>query len=385
MADPIKIMLIAGEPSGDAHAAKLVAAIRERSGTEAEFFGSAGPAMRSQGVEAVVRADDLAIIGVPEIAAALPMFIGAFRTLKRSARERRPDAVILVDLPEFNLKLARSLKRMGLTVIYYISPQLWAWRSYRRRTIAKHVDLLLTILPFEKAWYAERGIRNVEYVGNPLAGHVMPTRSRKEFRSAHGIDEADTLVALLPGSRSKELRMILPPMLRSAELMRQRDPEIRFAIALAPGRGSAEVDEILADPGLTGKLVVVENDTYSLLAAADAAAVASGTATLETAIIGTPMAVVYKASSFNYKLVTPLINVEHFALVNLVAGERMVKEMIQDDFTPEALAAELTRLLGPAVNAEARSRSRELAAKLGKGGSAEKAADLVLELIRKEG
>ncbi len=381
-------MLVAGEPSGDGHAAKLVRALREAApGLRFDFFGSAGPLMRGEGVEPIVRADDLSIMGLPEIVRALPMFLKTFRMLKKEAVSRQPDAVVLIDFPEFNLKFAKSLKSKGLKVIYYISPQLWGWRAYRKKTIRDHVDLLLTILPFEKHWYAERGIHNVEYVGNPLAKEVRPHRSKEEFCLAHTLRPDLPLVGLLPGSRQKEIMRILPPILEAASIAASRVPELQFVIALAAGRKQAEVDEAVSaarasELRLPDTLVTVSDETYDALNASDAAAVASGTATLEAGIIGTPLVVVYKASGFNFKLVRPLISVEHFGLVNLVAGERVATELIQDDLTPQALADELLRLLDPAANAAMREKLRSVSGKLGEGGASRRAAEAILRTIR---
>lgn len=387
MANEYKIMIVAGEASGDAHAAKLVEALREASpGTKFEFFGSAGVRMRAAGVEPVVRADNLDIMGLPEIAKALPMFLKAFRDLKAAAIQRRADAVVLVDFPEFNLKLAKALKKKGLKVIYYISPQLWGWRKYRRRTIRDHVDLLLTILPFEKDWYAKRGITNVEYVGSPLANEVRPSKSKEQFCVKHGLDPGRPIIALLPGSRHKEIMRILPPMLETAAIMAARDENLQFVIALAAVRNISEVEQARSDAELLGLrpptvLIAVQDETYNALNAADAAAVASGTATLETGIIGTPMAIVYKTSGFNYKLIRPLITVEHFGLINLIADERIVKEIIQDDFTSQNLAAEMFRILKPDVNALLRAKLGEAAEKLGHGGASKRAARAIMRLI----
>lgn len=384
-----KIMIVAGEASGDAHAARLVGALREaRPDAEFEFFGSAGHAMREAGVEPIVPADDLAVIGIPEIARAIGRFIGAFRKLKSAAASRRPDVAVLVDFPDFNLKLARSLKRSGIRIVYYISPQLWAWRSYRRRTIRDHVDLLLAVLPFEKQWYARHGIGNVEYVGNPLAREVRPTMPRDEFRQRNAIAEGRPLIALLPGSRHKELSRILPPMLETAALMAAKNSEIQFVIALASTRSDDEIEAAIRAARERGLrlpevLRVVKRQTYDALNASDAAAVASGTATLETGIIGTPMAIVYKASAFNYKLIRPLIKVEHFGLVNLIAGKRVAAELIQEDFTPERLATELHSILEPAANARMRLELREAAEKLGEGGASKRASAAILRLIEK--
>ncbi len=226
-------MIVAGEPSGDAHAAALVKALREKlPQTQFYFFGSAGEKMREAGVEAVIRADDLSIVGIPEITRALPMFWQTFRKLKEAAVQRKPDAVILVDFPDFNLRLARSLKKAGLNVIYYISPQLWAWRRYRAQIIRKYVDLLLAILPFEKDWYGELGIEHVEYVGNPLAGEIKAKKSKAEFCREHQLDESRPIVALLPGSRHKELVRILPGLLETAGIVEKDISGAQFVVAL---------------------------------------------------------------------------------------------------------------------------------------------------------
>lgn len=380
-------MIVAGEASGDAHAAKLVQALRGASpDTQFEFFGSAGVRMRAAGVEPVVRADDFGIMGLPEIAKALPVFLGAFRDLKSAAIERKADAVILVDFPEFNLKLAKALKRKGLKIVYYISPQLWGWRKYRRRAIRDHVDLLLTILPFEKNWYAEHRITNVEYVGSPLANEVRPSLSKEDFCAKHGLDPDRRIIALLPGSRHREITRILPLMLETAAMMAQRDKHLQFIIALASVRNTNEVEQASSGATRTGLklpkiLITVQDETYNALNSADAAAVTSGTATLETGIIGTPMAIVYKTSGFNYKLIRPLITVEHFGLVNLIAGERIVKEMIQNDFTSQNLAEELFRLLEPNENTWMRAKLKETVEKLGSGGASKRAAETIVRLL----
>lgn len=382
-----RIMVVAGEASGDAHAAKLVRAIRDLApAAEIEFFGAVSRQMRSAGVEEIVDADGLAIIGLPEIARALPTFLRAFNKLKAAAAERRPDAAILVDFPEFNLKLARSLKKKGIKVVYYISPQLWAWRKYRKRTIRKYVDLLITILPFEKDWYTEQGITNVEYVGSPLAREVHADSTREEFCARHGIDPSRPIVSLLPGSRHKEIVRILPGMLEAASIVAEANPSFQFVIALASVRSKAEVNDAVETFAASGKqlpetLITVRDETFDALNASDAAAVASGTATLETGIIGTPMAIVYRGSQLNYKLLRPLITVEHFGLINLIAGERVAKELIQDDFTPQALAVELLELLAPEENRRMRARLSAAAEKLGQGGASKRAAAHIIELI----
>lgn len=379
-----KIMIVAGEASGDNHAAKLIEALRAASpATEFEFFGATGRCLREAGVETIVKADDFSVVGLPEIAKALPMFWNAFQKLKRVALRRRPDAVILIDFPDFNLKLAKALKKKDLKIIYYISPQLWAWRRYRVKIIKNYVDLLLTILPFEKDWYAEQGVTHVEYVGNPTAREVHSSQTKVEFCAERGLDANKPIVALLPGSRHKEIVRILPVLLETAALMAAKNSEIQFVIALAATRKIEEVEASLKQvkrktSPLPKTLITVQGATHEALTAADAAAVKSGTATLETAIIGTPLAIVYKSSSLNYKLLRPLISVEHFGLINLIARERLAKEMIQDDFTAAALAQELFRLLDPEANKTLRKRLREVTDTLGRGGAARRAAEAIL-------
>jgi lipid-A-disaccharide synthase len=383
-----RLMIVAGEASGDAHAAALVRALREAAPhARLDIFGATGPLLREAGVESIVRSDDLAILGLLEIGRALPKFWRAYKLLKQAALERQPDAVILVDWPDFNLKLARSLHRRGLKAIYYISPQLWAWRSYRARSVERNVDLLLSILPFEQAWYAERGIDQVEFVGHPLAGEVHPRHDRAEFCREWKLDPRLPIIALLPGSRRKEVERILPPMLEAAALISARRPEVQFVVAVAPSRTSDEVRSIVRAQRATPEplpscLHIVSGQAREALAAADAAAIASGTATLEAALLATPMVVVYKESAINWHLLGSLITVDHYGLVNLVAGERVATELMQDDLNGERLASELLLLLEENRNTEARQRFREVAEQLGEGGASERAANVVLDALQ---
>ncbi len=378
-----KIMLVAGEESGDTHAAKLVKALRDGAPkTEFEFFGATGEKMREENVETIIRADDLSIVGLPEIARTLPMFWNVFRKLKNAALKRRPDVVIFIDFPEFNLKLAKSLKKNNLRTVYYISPQLWAWRGYRLKFIKRDVDLLLTILPFEENWYRKRGFEKVKYVGNPLANEVKSELTREQFCEKHKINSSQPIITLLPGSRHKEIVRILPVMLETASQMQKKNSDLQFVIALAANRKLNEIKTAINQTGKMPKnLFTVQNETYEALNASDAAAVTSGTATLETAIIGTPFAIIYKTSAFNWKTMRPLISVEHFGLVNLIAEKRIVKEFIQHDFTPENLSAELFRLLEPENNVEMRGKLLEIKKNLGHGGASKRAAQAILEIL----
>ncbi len=382
-----RLMVVAGEASGDAHAAALVNALRELQPQETfEFFGASGALMRAAGVEPIVRTDDLAILGLLEIGRALPKFWKAYKLLKQAALERKPDAVILVDWPDFNLKLARALHRRGLKIIYYISPQLWAWRSYRARTIERDVDLLLSILPFEKEWYADRGIDQVEYVGHPLAGEVFARGNRAEFCEQAKLNPRLPIVSLLPGSRRKEVERILPPMLEAAALISDRRPDVQFVVVAAPSRSSDEIRAIVraqraAPLPLPSCLHIVSGQSREVLAASDVAAIASGTATLEAALLETPMVVVYKESTLNWHTLGRLINVDHYGLVNLVAGERVATELMQDDLNGERLAAELLSLLERGRNENARARLREVKEQLGEGGASARAAAQILDAL----
>lgn len=382
----IKLMLVSGEASGDSHAAHLVEHLRAIAPEiEFDFFGLTGSKMRRIGVETILKSDDLAIMGLLEIGKALPKFWRVFQTLKKAAIERQPDAVILTDFPDFNLPLAKSLKKRGFRVIFYVSPQLWAWRSHRVRNIRRDVDLLLAILPFEKNWYETRGVSHVEYVGHPLVGEVFSSLSRAEFCRKHNLKSGNPIISLLPGSRRKELTRILPPMLAACAILQRENPDCQFVIALAATRSKAEIEVILAQQNFAlPPFVIVSDETREALNASDAAAVASGTATLETALIGTPLVVCYKVSAHNWYTLRHLIRVPHYGLVNLIAGERLATELIQNDLNGETLAAELTKLLEPAENARFRRRLGEIVQTLGEGGASRTAAEKVLAFLNSD-
>jgi len=379
-------MIVTGEPSGDAHGAALAQALQSASSERLELFGATGPLLRAAGVDSIINSDDLAVMGILEVGRVLPKFWRAYKTLKRAAIERKPDAVILVDWPEFNFRLARSLHRHGLKIIYYISPQLWAWRSYRLRTIKRDVDLLLAILPFEEEWYAARGIDHVEFVGHPLVGEVRARQDRAEFCREAKLDSRLPIISLLPGSRRKELERILPPMLEAAALISVRRPEIQFVVVVAPSRTSDEVRDIIRSQRATplplpSCLHIVTDLSREALAASDVAAIASGTATLEGAILGTPMVIVYKESLINWHTLGRLITTEHYGLVNLIAGEEVATELMQDDLNGERLADELLLLLDKKRNEEARQRLREVSEQLGEGGASVRAAKRILQFL----
>ena len=374
-------MIVAGEPSGDAHAAALVNALRKRE-KDLECFGSTGPLMRAAGVDTVVNCDELAIMGILEVTHAFPKFLKAFRELKQAALERSPDAIVLVDWPEFNLRLASALHRRGLKVIYYISPQLWAWRPRRINRIKRDIDLLLSILPFEAEWFRARGVDHVEFVGHPLAGEVKARFDRREFCRQHGLDPAQPIISFLPGSRRKELQRILPPMLAAIKRLARVRHDIQCVVVVAPSRTIEEVRQILTHENGAASVKLVQGQTREALAASDAAAIASGTATLEAALLETPMVVVYKESAVNWHTLGRLITVTHYGLVNLVAGQEIAKELMQNDLTGENLSAELLKLLNPATNKNARAQLAGVAHKLGAEGGSERAAELILQSLK---
>jgi lipid-A-disaccharide synthase len=367
-------MVVAGEPSGDAHAAALVKALQERA--DVELFGATGPLMRDAGVETVVNSDELAIMGIVEVGRVFRKFLRAFRQLKSAAIERSPDAVILVDWPEFNLRLASTLHRRGFKVIYYISPQLWAWRARRVNNIKRDVDLLLSILPFEVDWYKAHAVEHVEFVGHPLAGEVKARFGREEFCWRNDLDPARPIVSFLPGSRIKELQRILPPMTEAIEQLRAMRPEVQSVVVVAPSRSVAEIREITSS-----NVKLIEQQTREALAASTAAAVASGTATLEAALLETPMVVVYKESPINWHTLGRLITVPHYGLVNLVAGKEIATELMQNMLTSENLSTKLIELLEPDTNKKTRAQLREVAHKLGDPGASQRAAEVIVNFL----
>ncbi len=385
MGEPIQLMIVAGEASGDKHGAKLVAALGKlRPELDWEFFGAGGDEMRAAGVETLVDAREMAIMGALEVAAALPRFWRAFRLLRAAARARHPRLVVLIDWPEFNLRLARRLKRDRHRVVYYISPQIWAWRSYRIHAIKRDVERMLVILPFEYDYYARAGVQ-VDYVGHPLLDSIQVTASRDEFCAQYELNPACPIVALLPGSRSQELRYILPPMLEAARLLNHSHPQLQFVLTLAPTltRLQAEAAISAAEPAANLRLLV--NETYNALAAAQLAVVASGTATLEAAIIGTPLVIVYRASSLNWLLFRPLINLPFIGMPNLIAGREIAPELLQNDLTGMRLAALLAEMLEDEARlAQQRIELAEVRRRLGEARASERAARRIWALLEKD-
>lgn len=377
----LNLMFVVGEPSGDSHAAKLIRELKILS-PNIEFFGTTGEKMREIGVETIFSADDFSAVGLPEVLKTVPKFLKVLKKLKEIALERKPDAVVLVDFPEFNLKFAKSLRKLGFKVIYYISPQLWAWRKYRVRGIKRDVDLLLTILPFEKNWYAKQGIHHVEFVGNPLVGEVSVKLNRQEFCEKYNLDSEKTIITILAGSRYKEVERNLPILFQTILQMTEKNKDLQFVIPIAPTRKLSEFQNAKAKFPNLQKIIFVENETWEAVASADVAVVKSGTSTLETAILGTPLVIIYKTSTFNWWTLGWLINVEHIGLVNLIAEKRLAKELLHTNFTADILEKELWNLLEPKNNQKMREELNKINEKLGNQNASLNAAKAIINFLK---
>jgi lipid-A-disaccharide synthase len=377
-ARPARALVVAGEAAGDMHAADQVRALGARC-PGLEVFGVGGPTLRAEGMRVVTDAEDVATVGVVEGLGRLRALVRTYRALVRALREERPDLCILVDFPEFNLRLARAAKRAGVPVFYYIGPQVWAWRRGRVRTIGRRVDGLALVFPFEPALY-EKTVPRARFVGHPLIDRVRVDRERTATLEAIGFDPAKRTVLLLPGSRPKEIEYLLPVFLAAAR--RMAGPDRQFVLALAPTLKVAEVETALADAGVPVR--VVEGGTYDLMAAADVALVSSGTATLECALLVCPMVIAYKLAPLTAVVARVLVRgVSHIGLPNVVAGREIVPELVQGDVTPERVAREAEAILAdPARRTRMIEDLRGVRARLGEPGAAERAADMAVALMR---
>lgn len=373
----MRLLVSAGEASGEMYGAGLIAALRRRV-PRLETFGVGGDAMRAASFEAVVDARDLSVVGLVEILSHLPTIYHRFHRLIRAADQRRPDAAVVIDSPDFNLRVARAMHQRGVPVVYYVAPQLWAWREQRIRLLRRYVNKLLVIFPFEESWYRERGV-DAEYVGHPLADLEPPSISRQQFAAENHLDPQKPWIALLPGSRRKEVGMNLPALLEAAA---QLGPDYEYVLPVASTLGRHWM-EILVRTGQAR--VTLVSEARAALLHSRAAAVASGTATVEAALMGTPLVVVYRVSKLTWGLGRRLVKVPHFAMVNLIAGERIVPELIQSGFTGETVAAALRPIVadGPARETMLR-RLQEVRQRLRAGAgvpAAERAAQAVLRAL----
>jgi lipid-A-disaccharide synthase len=337
---PPSILVSAGEASGDLYASALVTALR-RIHPEVAFFGCTGERMRAAGVETVVDAASLSVVGLVEVVKHIPRIYGEFRKLLRATKERRPQLAILTDSPDFHLRLAKKLKRLGIPVIYLIAPQVWAWRTGRVKQMRRDLERVLCIFPFEKDFFDNHRVP-AEYIGHPLAWIVKPRFSRTEFLKLHEL-EGQTIVALLPGSRLGEVARHLPHLLEAAERMER--PGLRFVLALPRGFRERAGSSFFKERIARASIQVVEGDTWDVLAHADLALAASGTVTVEAALLGTPMVTFYRVTPLSWFLGRKLVKVPFLTMVNLVAGQRVVPELMQNDATGERLATEALALL----------------------------------------
>lgn len=374
---PPRFLVSCGEPSGDLYGAELVHHLRAEL-PDLEVFGLGGDGLVGERASLVAHVRDLAVVGLVEVVRHLGRLRRIFRQVLDEVDRRRPDLCILIDYAGFNLRLAKELHERGLPIVYYVSPQVWAWRRRRVHTIRRTVERMLVLFPFEPAFYAEHGV-NASFVGHPLVDRIHPVADPAATLSSLGLDPARPLVTLLPGSRTQEIHYNLPPLAGAVSRIAARRPDVQFALALADN-----LAEDLVRPALAGlPVTAIRSRTRDLLGSAAVGLVASGTATVEAALLGTPMVVVYRVSPLSYALGKPFVNVPHYAMANLIAGKRLVTELIQGDFTPDRVAAEALLLLDDPARREAvRDELLALRQRLGGGGASARASQEVLAVWR---
>jgi lipid-A-disaccharide synthase len=383
----VQILISAGEASGEMYGAQLIEALHRRN-PSLSFFGAGGERMRAARCEIVVDAKDLAVVGITEIVSHLPKILQLFKNLIQTADERKPALAVVIDSPAFNWRVARQMHKRGIPVVYYVCPQFWAWRQGRVKLLRKYVDKALVIFPFEEKFYRDRGV-DATFVGHPLADMPMPAISREEFAKQNALDPAKNWITLMPGSRRKEVRMNLPPMLEAAELLGAgyefllpvaRTLEVGFFKSLI-FRSAKETGQA---PSLPGIHFVPE--ALPALRHSRAAIVASGTATVEAALMETPFVMVYRVSPVTYALGKPRVKVPYYAMVNLISGQKVVPELVQHDFTAENIVAELNKIIPDGLDRKTMIRGLKLVReKLRKpdsdGHPADRAAEIILNRV----
>ena len=366
------MLVSCGEPSGDLYAGELVRELRGRvSGLE--VFGLGGERLQAQDARLVAHVRDLAVVGLVEVLRHLRRLRGIFRSVLSEVDRAPVSLAVLVDYAGFNLRLARELRRRGIPVVYYVSPQVWAWRRGRVRTIRECVARMLVIFPFEAPFYRAESVP-VTFVGHPLVDLVRRTDDARGFLSSRGLDPARPVLAVLPGSRRQELAYNLPGIAGALRILRRERPDLQLALALAPGLDPASLRGPLDGLGVT----LVLGEAHALMGAADAGIVASGTATVEAALLDLPSVVVYRVSPVSYALGRPFVSVPHYAMVNLIAGRRLLPELIQHDFEPSSVAAEVRRLLeDQGHRTSVKTGLAEVRTALGGPGASARAAEIV--------
>lgn len=376
------VFISAGEPSGDLHAANLIRALRSKitPSDKLRVRAMGGEKLTAANAEIIVDCAELAVIGIIEVLKNWSQIQAALKTLKQNLENDPPDLLILVDYVEFNLKLAAHAKSLGIKVLFYVSPQVWAWRSHRVKKIGQAIDAMAVIFPFETQIYEDNHIP-VRYVGHPLADEVHPNMSKTEAKKAFGVDVDQLLVALLPGSRQSEVNRILPIMLKAAEQVKRALPNVQFIAPIAPSLPESLIDALLEDSSI--ELIRVSGQSYDVLNCANSAMVASGTATLETALLEIPMSIVYKVNALSYQIFKRLIEVEHIGLANIVAGKRIVPEFIQHEAQPELIAAEVVRQINHPNHRDQIIRDlKEVKLRLGTGGGSANVAQMALDMMQ---
>ena len=374
-----KILLVAGEVSGDLHGSHLMKAI-QRIDPEIQFFGVGGEGLERAGMKLLYHSQSLSVVGITEVLLKLGSILKALRGLKKSLDREKPDLVILIDFPDFNLRLAKIAHRRGIPILYYIGPQVWAWRPKRIKLIARLVKKMIVLFPFEVPLYEAAGV-DVEWVGHPLLDMVKPILSKEKAFQQFGLDPNRRTVGLLPGSRIHEVERLLPPLLASAHLLQKEIPDLQFIIPLAPGIPKTMLSSWMEKISVPLKLV--EGFTHDAMNLSELLIAASGTATLEGAILGKPMIILYKVSLPSSWVARALIRVDHIGLVNLVAEKEIAPELLQKDVNPQRIADEAFRILrDPILSRKMTDSMGEVRQKLGDPGAAQRAAHIVVSLLR---
>ncbi len=373
-----KVLIIAGEASGDLHASALVREVC-RFNPDMSFVGMGGEALERQGVSIVVSYEELAVVGLTEVLPKMGKIFKAWKKLGALLEQGEIQAVILVDFPDFNLRIARKAHRLGIPVFYYISPQVWAWRSGRVASIAKYVRQMAVVFPFEVDFYRSRGV-SVEFVGHPSVERVRTTEDRWVFLTRYRLDPQERVVTLMPGSRMSEIRSLLKPMLAAAERLWREEGVRQFLLPLAPGISSADCAPWLS--ALSIPVTVVQGETYNAIGASDGVVVASGTATLEVALLERPMVVVYKTSWLTYLMGRMWVRVPFVAMPNLILGKSLVPELLQGEVTARRIALEVASILS-GWRSDIVEGLKEVRRCLGEQRASERAARLFLQMLER--
>ncbi len=375
-----KILIIAGEASGDLHGSHLVKELLSLD-PSLQFYGVGGEKMKNEGVELIADSKEMAVVGITEVLLKLKRIYRIYRKLKNSLAANSPSLVILIDYPDFNLRFAREAKKKNIPIVYYISPQVWAWRKGRIKKIGQLIKKMIVIFPFEKKFYEEAKI-DVEFVGHPLLDSIRSQFSREEAFQKFSLTFGVTTIGLLPGSRMNEIKRHLPPMIKAISLISKQINPVQFIIPVAPGLDWEEVQNLVGSK--RENIRVVENNIYDVMRISDVVIVASGTATIEAAIMGAPMIVVYRVSPLTYLLGKMLIKVKNIGMVNIIAGKTVVPELIQKDVTPEKITSAVVQILeNPSKQEEIKKELNSLKEKIGNPGASFRAAQIIISLLQR--